>query len=379
MSSIRQCATFSLAQSLVVTFCFLFLSPLAHSQWTQTVSVDIEAENAVIAKEKALALAEEEAAFTLLQQIAPAAAGLQALHELGAKCSAGYEVSDEKFSSNRYLARIHQQFHKKCVLGQLKAIGITPLITADGPHKTAKTHPLLLIARRPDGSSTAAHLWEESFHLAHDICNSFAKSHPGLAFPLYDLNDQRLMPEVNLEDISFAAFEKLAAHYQTDHVNLVVIEQTADATLISAYKVSPLKTHACPVRSLAHNTNLTQDQLSHAISTQALAALDKCTPPQLATLAKQLPHGVPAIPGGPHESKTLTLTFANGAQYLHLKKALLSLSCIHNIKVAELTSTYAVINIDLIVPFASFQQEGEQIGLKIIENSDQTIEVNALT
>ncbi len=360
--------------------CALLLSLTSSclfGQLVQTVNVDIEAENAVLAKEKALAQAEQEAARMLLETVAPSALGLglAALQDLGSKCSAGFEIADEKFSSARYLARIHQQLNKKCIVSELKKVGITPTFSTETTVKV-KARPLLLVGQRTDPTSGDVSLWDESQELPHTIYETFSKLQGVHAFPLHDLNDHVLLPSISLENLSFSAFEKIAKHYHAENIHLVVAQPQASGTLVSAYKITPFKTLSCSAQMIERSADLTPESYAQTIATHAVSALEHCTPAPAAPSTK--PAKQEATSGQPLESRIVTLKFENFDQYLHLKRALSTLSSVHTLHVKELSATYASIHVDLSTTLDPFKQESEEMGLKVIENSDQTIEVSAL-
>lgn len=365
------------AQSALLLGFFSLALSEANAQWLQTVKVDIEAENAVIAKEKALSIAEKKATDMLLSQIAPNAVGLAGLEDLGSTCSAGYEVSDEKFSSARYLARIHQQFHKKCVISQLKKIGVDPTLIAERNHKAIHTHSLLLIAQHQEESAQKAHLWNESFQLPQEIYPVLLSTDPTLIFPLHDLNDQKLLPEVNLENLSFSVFENMARHYQADSIHLIVINEQPNQFVLSTYKINPLKTKACPSIKVDKIEGKTGEQLAQTLASQSMQALENCSPKTALHPKSQDQYSTLASNKQVIGSKKVILHFSGAENYLQIKNAITSLPSVHHIKMQELTASQAILEIGLMVPFEVFQQEGEQIGLKINENSDQTVEVSA--
>ena len=357
----------------------LFMTPSCLlGNLVQTVNVDIEAENAVRAKEKALSQAEREAARMLLEVVAPAAVGLGAMEDLGSKCSAGFEIADEKFSSARYLARIHQQLNKKCVIGELRKVGLTATFPKEEPAR-AKSSPLLLVGLQADPHNGAISLWEESHPLPPAVYQAFAKSKKPFGLPLHDLNDQVLLPSAHLENLSFSAFEKIAKYYHAESVYLLVAHQGPATSHIQAYKITPFKTLACKAHPIEFSAHMTPESYTQALAQQGVLALEHCAPghhapsPHLGAGPKE-----PLAPSQAQESRILLMKFQDMNRYLHLKKALSSLPSLHSIRTQELSATSAFLHVDLSTTLDLFKHEGEEIGLKVIENSDQTIEVSAL-
>ena len=257
---------------LVSLFFFALHASSAQGQWYEIVHVDLQAQDAVAAKEQATAQAEKNASERFFSRVAPdILKSPEQLDDISSRCYAGMDILSEKTSGVRYIAKIQQNFNRSCVLGYLKTHAIhiknKPLDDVSSPaeavnpteiYQTSQdldppppSKPLLLVSVVHAGEKTS-NPWEDKLELPSIVAQKLNNNNDYL-IPLGDLNDQISLPSIDLDHMNHETFEKILGTYETTDGILALITLKSQGepnslTTIETIRISAKSLRRCLVK-----------------------------------------------------------------------------------------------------------------------------------
>ncbi len=374
---------------LVSLFYFALHANGAQGQWHEIVHVDLEAEDAVAAKEQATAQAEKDATEKFFSRVAPdVLKSPEKLDDISSRCYAGMDILSEKTSGVRYIAKIQQNFNRSCVLGFLEKHSIqiksqpsddvSSPAEAVNPNEIYKTSqdldspslspskPLLLIAQVLLDEKSI-NFWADNAELPSLVVQKLNSQNDYLV-PLGDLNDQIILPPIEFEPINHETFQKILGYYEATQGVLALIKRKPDGNLnplaaIESFKISPQSLKRCPVKDVpTEGLDASMDQLATFIAKAVSQSVQACT------IGDILQHVAP-----PTEPIRVTVALSGFANWLKIKKELISLSTVSKISIHEMASDHVGIDIHLNSTFEDFEKNLHYMGLIISEISGQNM------
>lgn len=217
----------------------------AQDWWTETVAVDVSAENAVAARQKGIEQGQREALRKLLARLVPAEerARLPRLEGLQpARYVRALEIADEKVAPTRWLATLNVSFDPEAVGELLAGRGVTMLEPADVP-------VVLVVPVERRGAALLLWAREEPWWQAWERIAAGERT-IRLALPLADLADLAALSPEQVGTGDRAALDRLAARYGA-----------ADAVVVIAEPRTPVESAGVAVRFLAGTGALRGDPL----------------------------------------------------------------------------------------------------------------------
>jgi hypothetical protein len=365
---------------ILVSLFFLALHvATAQGQWYEIVHVDLQAQDAVAAKEEATAQAEKNATKRFFSRIAPDVLNSpEQLDEVSSKCYAGMDILSEKTSGVRYIAKIKQNFNRSCVLGFLKqnAIQLKNKPLDEVSPTAANVHPPLKTSQAPKSSQTLLFIagvhpgeksinpWSDNSELPPLVAQNLNNIN-GYIVPLGDLNDQIILPTIELDHMGYETFQKILRQYEATQAVLVLIRLKAQEdlnplTAIESFKISPESFKRCPVKEVPGEGKISSVQLATFIAEAASQSIQSCN---IEDMLQNIGHAPAPI--------QVSVGVSDYTSWLKIKKDLESINEISKITINEMASSYVELDVHLNGNFENFQRNLQYLGLLIKEISGQ--------
>ncbi|MCS6780620.1 MAG: DUF2066 domain-containing protein [Geminicoccaceae bacterium] len=203
--------------------------------WTETVAVDVTAENAVAARQKGIEQGQREALRRLLERLVPAEdrARLPRVEGLQpARFVRSFEIAEEKVAPTRWLATLNVSFDPEAVGELLAERGVALLEPKDVP-------VVLVVPAERRGGQLVLWAREDPWWQAWERVAAGERT-IRLALPLADLADLAALAPERIAAGDRAALDRLAARYGA-----------SDAVVAIAEPRTPVESAGVAVRFLA--------------------------------------------------------------------------------------------------------------------------------
>lgn len=220
--------------SLAVLMSLVFASPCLADASTDTkmfsasgIRVDVTAENAAKAREKALLDGQKRALMIVMERLTPSFV-LERLPELIpddiVNMVQDMSVSSEKTSSVRYMATLEIRFNADSVRKILKDNGL-PFVRTSGK-------PLLILPLYKKSASASPVLWEDDNAWLRAWINRPQNSYMVPLFvPMGELSDVRTLSAEQVVKGDLNAAKRLAARYEAQ--GILIVEMTRKGSVFS--------------------------------------------------------------------------------------------------------------------------------------------------
>jgi len=317
------------------------------------VAVDVTAENAALAQERALLEGQRRALDMLLRRLAPPedVARLPPLAdaEIGDMVQ-DFSVESEKASAVRYAGMLSFRF---------RAAPVRALLEGAGMRFAASAKPVLVLPVLAVGSSSL--LWDE----ANAWRAAWVARRPGselvpLVVPLGDLDDIGAVDAQQALAGDAARLQSLAARYGAGDALVTVAEVGAEAG--SGETVLTVTTHRYGLEGLKDTA---RDRL--ALGGETLDALYARAAEQVAAGVQEAWKRQNLVVAGPQRALVVLVPIGGHAEWIELRRRLTGMASLHRSELLALSRREALVNLVYVGDEAQLARALAERDLELVE------------